>query len=471
MPWKVWGTGPNDSSPFNFIADAFFHPSENIAAWANRGGGKTLGASILAGLEHTFSDRLHSRLLAGKLDQADVLYSYLKEWLFLPILRHKLQDGKPGRKHTRIGGGTVEILPASDSSVRGPHIQRLYQDEIDSWPDVALIGASMGMVSTRHGIPGRRIVTSTWHHATGPMDELTTRHKEMGLRLHRWTIWESIQRCPVERHEQGAGCRTCKLAVPCLAKAREFQPGSRTGVAAKQPCGLIAIDDAINLLQGWSKAQWDAEYECKRPSVEGLVYPDFDADTHRARAVPKQLTIYRAIDWGRRTFVCLWLGYDKTNDTTYVLDTYRKQEGLIPQHSKYVTSHRYKQVADTYVDPSGRNVNDQTGRTNIQEFEAAGIPCTYTLSKRLIDVHNGVQWVTAAISPASGPPRLYYVDNENNRTFVRAMQTYHNKELRGIWLDEPQKPQDWDHIPDALRYYYANRQRSGGIGVVGVGAS
>ena len=34
---------PNHSTPFDFVADAFFNPGKNVAAWASRSGGKTLG--------------------------------------------------------------------------------------------------------------------------------------------------------------------------------------------------------------------------------------------------------------------------------------------------------------------------------------------------------------------------------------------------------------------------------------------
>ena len=469
MPWKVWGQGPNDSSPFDFIADGFFHPGANLAAWANRGGGKTLGASLLAGLEHTFYDDLHARLLAGKLDQADVLYSYLKEWLFSPLLRGRLADRKPGRRLSRIGGGTIEVLTASDSSVRGPHVQRLYQDEIDSWQDKSLIAASLGMVSTRNGIPGRRIVASTWHHATGPMDDLTSRHKELGLRLHRWTIWESIKQCPLERHEQGRGCQSCELSGPCVAKAQETKPGTIAGIASRQPCGLIAVDDAINLLQGWSKAQWDAEAECKRPSVEGLVYPEFDPFIHGIDATPEHLTVYRAIDWGLNVFVCLWLGVAK-DGTAYLLDTYRAEQGKLKQHADFINNHKHQNIKATYCDPAGRQRNDQTGRTNIQEFQRWGIPCTFTLAPKLVNIQNGVRMVKAALQPATGAPKFRYLRHDGNKPFVRAMQSYSNRKVNGIWIDEPVDPQEYSHQADAFRYFVVNRNAQHGIVRVGLGA-
>ena len=145
------------------------------------------------------------------------------------------------------------------------------------------------------------------------------------------------------------------------------------------------------------------------------------------------------------------------------------ERAKLATHLAHIKAHRLQKVKATYVDPSGRNKNDQTGRSNIQECEAAGIPCTYTLAQKLTTVQNGIQLIRADLNPASGPPRQYYADTPNNRTFVRAMQSYHNRKVNGIWIDEPQKPQDWDHTPDALRYFYANMQKSGGIGVARMG--
>ncbi len=43
--------------------------------------------------------------------------------------------------------------------------------------------------------------------------------------------------------------------------------------------------------------------------------------------------------------------------------------------------------------------------------------------------------------------------------------------MNGVYVDEPQDPQEHEHIPDALRYFYVNRRRSSAIGVVRLGMS
>ena len=150
------------------------------------------------------------------------------------------------------------------------------------------------------------------------------------------------------------------------------------------------------------------------------------------------------------------LGEDK-DGAAYVLDTYRAEHGTIHQHAAFIASHYLWDVRATYCDPAGRNRNDQTGKSNVQVFEEKGIPCTYTLSATAREVRNGIHLVRAALSPAAGRPRLFYADNENNRTFVKAMQSYRNRKVNSVWIDEPLDPQQYEHIPDALRYFFINR--------------
>ena len=477
LPWRSFT--PGHSSPFDFVADAFFDPARDVAAWACRSGGKTLGASIIAALEYLFTNRLQGRVLSGSEDQAKNLYEYWRRWCN-GVLVGRL-DGPVNRLLTQIGGGRFEILAASQKRVRGPKVQRLFEDELDEI-DSDVDAAAAGMIDSRTNTPGRTVYTSTWHRADGLMGRLIERCPDNGVRLHKWNLWEAIERCPRQRHEDGAGCERCGLGPACLAKARENEtPGSQAsrsepnevprcvGVAA-EATGLYSIDDAIKAYSKVGRATWEAEYECRRPSVEGQVYREFDDLRHRCTEPPAELTIYRAIDWGHRVFVCLWIGEDK-NGVAYLLDTYRAEAATIHQHAEYVKAHPLRDVKDSYCDPAGRNKNDQTGRSNIEIFKERGIRCSYTLSPRLREVHNGIRLVRAAIRPAVGQPRLYYVPNDNNRIFVKAMQNYHNRKVNGVWLDDPAKPQEFEHIPDALRYYYVNRQVSASVGVVRVAAS
>lgn len=465
LPYKAFT--PGHSTPLAFLADAFFNPDKDVAAWANRSGIKTLGASILAAMEFAVNDRLQARVLSGSEDQGRNLYRYWQQWCGGPLARRL--EGDVEKLLTKVGGGRFEILAASQKKVRGGKVQRLYEDELDE-VDPEIDEAAVGMIDSRRGIAGRTVYTSTWHHVDGPMGRLIDAAPDNGVMLHKWNLWESIERCPEERHDNGRSCEHCTLVSTCLGKARDFHadPEWRVGIAA-EATGLYRIEDAIKAVRKVSQATWDAEYLCKRPCVAGLVYPEFDALTHKCASPPADLAMYRVVDWGYNVFCCLWIGQDKEG-RAYVLDTYRAETGTIQQHAKFLSEHRLQKIKATYCDPAGRNTNDQTGKSNVQLFKARGIECSYTLSPKLREVRNGVQMVRGMLRSATGEIRLFYVPNENNKAFVRAMQSYHNRKVNGIWIDNPTDPQDFEHVPDALRYFVVNRQAPKGIGRVQLGA-
>ena len=449
---------PGHSTPLRFVYEALTRPRRDLAAWACRSGLKTLSASIIAAVEFLANDGLQARVLSGSQAQSGALYGYWKRWCDgvlagrSPVLR---------RTRTELGGGRMEIVAASQRAVRGPKVHRLFEDELDEI-DPEIDQAAVGMLASSPGRPARTIYTSTWHRSGGLMGRLIDAGPANRVRLHKWNIWEVIRACPRDRHDDGRGCQSCPLQEPCVDKARETHedPQRRTGIAADAD-GLLAIDDAIKAFSKLDLDTWRAEYECARPTARGLVYAGFDPRVHAVRQAPDSLRVYRSIDWGAAAFVCLWLGEDKQG-SVYVLDTYQAEHATLAQHAAAIRGHRLRDVAATYCDPAGRSRNDQTGLSAIDAFRQAGIPCAYDLTPEGREVRNGIQLVRAALRPAAGPPTLFYVDHAGNRPFVRAMLNYRNRRVNDVYIDEPQDPQEHEHIPDALRYFYVNRRRSSG---------
>ena len=464
LPFKKFT--PSHSTPFGFVADCFFNPDKDVAAWASRSGIKTLGASIVAALEYRFTDNLKSRVLAGSEDQARNMYDYWSKWCDL-LLTDRLDNGKVNKLLTEVGGGKLAILAASQKRVRGPKVQRLYEDELDEI-DEDVDTAAVGMIDSRPGLPGRTIYTSTWHKPMGLMGKLIAKCPGNGVRLHKWNIWESLANCPPERHLQGEGCQSCTLGPTCLEKGREVH-GERhkIGIAAEAG-GLYQIDDACKAYAKISAGSWESEFLCIRPSVDGLVYPNFDPQVHVVDNAPAGLRCYRAIDWGINVFGCVWFGEAK-DGAIYILDTYRAEHGSLKTHADYINAHTPNLIAANYCDPAGRSRNDQTGKSNVDLFKSWGISCKYTTSKKLVNIQNGIQLVRAKIKPATGKPKLYVVRSKNNQAFITAMQSYHNRKVNSIWIDEPQDPQEYEHIPDILRYFVINRSVSHGVEMKGFG--
>jgi len=453
LPYKA--LTPGHSTPLDFVADAFFHPRRDLAVWANRSGLKTLSASIVAALEFRFSEApLRGRVLSGSEVQARNLYEYWSRWC-CELLSDQL-IGSPGRLLTRLERGDFEILAASQKRVRGAKVQRLFRDEVDEIaPDV--LSASVGMLASRPGAAARTIDTSTWHRAGGPMGRLVAGAAERGIHLHKWNVWEALERCPPERHEHGRGCASCRLGRVCLEKARELHADTqrRIGIAA-ECCGLLSIDDAIKQFSQWSIEQWQAEAECKRPSLRGLVYPAFDRMVHVPGAMDFQadLPTWRAIDWGWNNFVCLWIQVDKSG-CVRVVDEYCTRNTTTGDNARAVRDRSEgRRIEATFCDPAGRNANDQTGYSDIQVFASFGIACTYSLSPWAREIRNGINLIRSFLAPAAGGPRLLVSGRCSQ--LIGAFETYRNRQVNGEYVDEPVKPQASDHPMDALRYYFVN---------------
>jgi len=452
LPHRVFT--PEHSSPFAFLADAFFHPADDLAAWSCRSGGKTLVASILAATDFLFADGLQARVLSGSEDQASHLYGYWTRWC-RGALRRRL-DGAISRLLTPVAGGRLEILAASQKRVRGPKVQRLYQDEVDEIdPDIA--EAAAGMLDSRPNLPARTIYTSTWHRLDGPMGRLVKGCPDNGVRLHRWNLWECIARCKPDRHQHGKGCPHCPLGQDCLAKAREHfaDPDRLIGVAAEAR-GFYAVQDAAKIWQRLSRQTVEAEYLCRRPSPRGLVYSDFDPAVHLRPKPAETLTHYRAIDWGYNVFVCLHLGVTASG-VAWLLDTYKAQQGTLADHARAILAHPIQNVAATYCDPAGRGRSAQTGRSDIEEFRQLGIHCAYTLSRSWTPIAAGIRLVRSFLRPAHGPPRLFILDQPANRAFLDDVTSYVNRRVNDQYIDEPVQPQPAEHTMDALRYFFVNR--------------
>lgn len=459
LPWKSFTAG--HSTPFDFVADAFFHPEWDLAAWANRSGLKTLSASVIAALDFRFSEKpLRGRVLAGSEDQAKNLYEYWQTWCW-GLLRDRLQ-GEPGRLLTRLDNGDFEILAASQKRVRGAKVQRLYRDEIDEI-DPEIMGASVGMLASMEGLPARTIDTSTWHNPQGPMGKLVAEADKRGIKLHKWAVWESIAQCPIARHDNGKNCEACALSPVCLTKAREKNPLTKVGQAAAC-CGLFPIDDAIKQFRQWSLQQWEAEAECKRPSLTGLVYPQFDRAVHVMPDLDfdDYLPISRAMDFGLNDFVCLWIQADKRG-TIYVVDEYWAENATVADNARHIQKvDKDTPIQATYVDPAGRSRNDQTGYSDVQVLRGMGLPCDFSMSPWSREVSNGVNLIRGHLKPAAGKPRLYIAGK--CKRLIEAFESYRLRKVNNEYIDEPIKPQACDHPMDALRYYFVNRcagQRSG----------
>ncbi|MCX5655423.1 MAG: hypothetical protein NTY65_12315 [Planctomycetota bacterium] len=500
---------PGHVAPMEYLDRAILAPGRDLVVWASRGGAKTELGSIAAHLDSILRPGCQTRILGGSLDQSEKMYECLAAKWDGPFAA-MLARAPSARRTELANGSAIEVLTQSPRSVRGQRVHRLKCDEVDEfsrevWQAAQFITQSSPGTDGRW-IPAQMEVFSTMHRACGPMAALVDRLTDCGMRiadcglkngkthlpldnppdanpqfairnpqLLRWCLWETIEPCPPER-----SCSRCPLAADCEGRARGAD-------------GYFPIDDAIAQKSRASRAAWEAEMLCLRPSAEGLVFSEFDPRRHVAPvAYNPSLPLYRAIDFGyANPFVCLWVQADencglriadcglKDNDTRpttpaepranpqstihnpqltdpdlshvqlRVIAEYVERERAIAEHARAMAARDPGPVLATYADPAGWQRTDVTGTGPCQELAALGIR-TRTPHAGILE---GVELLRRLLKDrGGGPERAGLVIDPSCRWLTRAMQEYHWEETDDGRRGERPAKDGADHPIDALRY-------------------
>jgi hypothetical protein len=440
------GICPGHVSPFEYLRLAYFEPASDLVVWAPRGGGKTrLGAAA------TLLDLFHKpgvsvRILGGSLDQSLRMWEHL-----LPDLMEFARDQLDGKVNSRrmrlINGSSAGVIPQSERAVRGLRIQKLRCDEADMfdrdiWQAAQLVTQTKQIQSDEFPrVTGAIEALSTLHHAGGMMEEIIENAEAHGVPVIRWCLMEVLEKCPAERD-----CKTCPLHEEC-------------GGRAKTQCnGFMSIDDAIRMKQRSSKETWEAEMLCRRPSRKGCVFGNFDMAIHVREALPaagavevedaRLAGLYLGIDFGfHNPFVCLWIWCDRFG-RSLVIDEYVQSERQTDGHIEEIKSRRHGLVRKIGCDPAGSARNEQTGLSNVQKLRAAGFKVCHKPS-RIVD---GLEMIRAGLRSGTGAVTLFI--HPRCKQLIQAMRAYRYGEGR----DETPKKDGPDHLVDALRYYFVNRE-------------
>ncbi len=438
---KICGehNSPMDYLWYGFSADFGAEKRANADAvvWANRGGGKTELAAIATLLDCVFKPDCQVRILAGSGEQAGRMYEYLTGFLnngFDELLAGPALKGK-----CRFGNGSgVEVLTQSPASVRGQHIQKLRCDEVELF-DEKVFSAAKFTTHSKAGLTAGMEMISTMHRPYGLMQRIVTSAKRFGTPVFKWCLWEVIERC------RDRSCSRCGLSGDCQGKAKKAD-------------GYLRIDDCISAMRRASRAGWEAEMLCKRPSREHVVFDEFDPDVHvKSIDYDANLPLYRAIDFGFvNPFVCLWIQVDGEG-VVRVIDEYVRSRATIDIHAEQIkerTPGGEERVAATFCDPAGRSTNDVTGTSTIRELRSLGIITRYRRSGIL----EGIELIRRAIRAGDGKSRL--VISARCQRLIEAMRCYHYPEGGAAGSELPLKDGLYDHPIDALRYFFVNYKHS-----------
>jgi hypothetical protein len=426
-------SAPNHPSSINN------HQSGDAIVWANRAGGKTELAAVATLLDAIFKANCQIRILGGSGEQSGRMYQYLTRFLrggFEESLAGPVRKGKC----RFINGSAVEVLTQSATSVRGQHVQKLRCDEVELFDDEVFAAAKFTTQSTDQVTAAMELI-STMHRPYGIMQREVSAATSNGVPVFKWCLWETVEKCI------GRNCSQCALSGDCRGRA-------------KSACGYLKIDDCITQMRRSSRAGWESEMLCIKPSLDNVVFSEFDPAVHvRPLDYDPNLPLYRTLDFGFiNPFVCLWIQVDH-DGIVRVIDEYIRSRATIDAHAEQIKARTpcpEEKVTATFCDPAGAGSNDVTGTSAVRELRTLGIATRYRRSSIL----EGIELIRRAIRCGDGKSTL--VISPRCPRLIEALQCYHYPDAsRAAAGEMPFKDGVYDHPIDALRYFFVNSKCQG----------
>lgn len=216
------------STPWDAFHDAFFARSIMSIWKASRGlGGKSFTLSALTIAEALFL-RADVNILGGSGEQAKrVLESIGTLWGMPGAPKQCLLGLATSQKQRLVWGNRIVALMASQTSVRGPHPQRLRLDEVDEMK-LEILNSSLGQPMTKGWIASHVVMSSTHQYPDGTMTKMLKRAAAEGWPVFEWCYLENLE-----------------------------------------PHGWLSQSEVARKKALLTKAMWETEIELQEPSSEG----------------------------------------------------------------------------------------------------------------------------------------------------------------------------------------------------------
>jgi phage terminase large subunit len=177
------------------------------------------------------------------------------------------------------------------------------------------------------------------------------------------------------------------------------------------------------------EAWYAQEYENSFGRVQGLVYPDFQAQVHDF--TPPEGKRLGGIDWGwNAPFAAVWGVLDRATDTLYL------------ENERYLRATRLHLHKEALKPLNVTWLADPQGASELQEFRAAGL----TIHKANKHIRPGIAAVTARLQTK----RLVIHPRCENLIAEANLYRYPEDGSEEIPVDE------YNHALDALRYLVAH---------------
>jgi hypothetical protein len=480
------------AAPMDYVAHSFFEGriptgpatpdaperGADCVVWANRGGGKTFLGALATLLDLIFKPTIQIRILGGSLEQSRRMYEHLRSLFERPTLAPFLKRGATRHGLSLNHGSRVELLAASQTSVRGTRVQKILCDEVelfdpDVWDACQLATRSIAYEGPwGDTVRGSVHALSTMHRPFGLMWKLVERSLDGGNSIDRpvfrWGLLDVLEKC-TDKHI----CSTCVLQGECTGRAKldrvSATPASGVSLSI---AGHIRVTDATAMKRRVGRATWNAEMLCLKPRRDDCVYAEFDPSRHvyigdrHLAAHPGRWVA--GMDFGIRSEAALLLGRVDNDGTLYIVRERVLAGETLSEHirvlrewlTEFGSTDAPADLSFIGVDPAGKSRSDQTGESNADVLNEA----RFVVKARRLDTEAGIAMVRARLSPAADKqgngepvPRLFV--HASCSRLIECLQRYHYPENKPESM-EPVKD-GVDHACDALRYLIINLDRPG----------
>lgn len=190
---------PDHVSPFDAVAHAFFGKEPNFAVWyASRGSGKSLALAVL-GLAKAFVLDVDVTILGGSMTQSLNVREHMRKIMAHPHAPNYAVAKDQATLIQMVTGKTIKPLPASETTVRGPHPPLQLLDEVDEM-ELKIYNSSLGQAMEQENYHGETITeyivaSSTWQNPEGTFTAVMEDARDKGLPIFTW-CWRELLKTP-----------------------------------------------------------------------------------------------------------------------------------------------------------------------------------------------------------------------------------------------------------------------------------
>lgn len=308
--------------------------------YANRGGFKTLGVSILEVMVvlHLGRNVAH---MSATLEQSAASQEYVKNFFNIPIIQefvtaqaekhvrvvryqHKvtkdcISRGEyarlpySDRRHYKRGENYIKIVACTMRGANSKHVEFFVVDEVDvvAPQDVKAYRQAQNIPDPRDGMLPMTLMVSTRKSRTGLVQQEIDAGAKTGLQLRHWNAIDTAAPCEPARHKPELPKQVYYINDEEVRHISAEQHGTMNAIEAKKwypvegyagcgGCRLFAackgrlathqtskspmlkpLEDVIAKFQSAPTPDFiTTEYLCRKPDTSGLIYPRLNAEKH-----------------------------------------------------------------------------------------------------------------------------------------------------------------------------------------------